>query len=442
MNRTRHIFKPQSLLSQCKEYFTQTLKDPVPLRKSRFSLTDIAMSGLAIFHLKYQSLLQFDHDRQTEPKIRHNLKTLYQIKNAPCDTYMRERLDTVPQEDIQGALKPIITTMQRSKALEQWKYFGGKYLIPLDGTGFFTSNEIHCSHCTEKIHNQGKKNEYSSYHHNMLVGTIASPEMRQVLPLFYEPIVNADGSEKNDCELNAGKRLLAGFRDLYPQLPSIIGGDALYANGPFIQELVKHRCSYILGVTDKGHKYLWDYFWAGEAADIEEYETQSKDKTRTVHYRWMEGVPLNDTHPDILVTVVRVKETDKRGNIVYVGSWVTDLKVDLKNICQFVKTARCRWKIENETFNTLKNQGYNFEHNYGHGNNCLSNNLAGLMLLSFLIDQVLLTMNLEFREALDKWKSKRHLWEKIRSKFFEFFVMSWDALYAALVRPPPVYLVD
>ncbi len=229
---------------------------------------------------------------------------------------------------------------------------------------------------------------------------------------------------------------------MYPQLPSIIVGDALYANGPFIQGLTNHRCSYILGVTDKGHKNLWDYFWAGEAPDIGEYKTKSQDKTKTVSYRWMKDVPLNDTHPDILVTVVHVKETDANGNTVYLGSWVTDLKVDAHNICQFVKAARCRWKIENETFNTLKNQGYNFEHNYGHGKNYLSNNLAGLMLLSFLIDQVLLTMNLELREALNKWKSKCHLWEKIRSKFFEFFVSSWDALYAALVRSPPVYLVD
>ena len=64
------------------------------------------------------------------------------------------------------------------------------------------------------------------------------------------------------------------------------------------------------------------------------------------------------------------------------------------------------------------------------------------MLLSFLIDQVLQAMNLEFREILDKWKSKCHLWEKIRSKFFDFFVMSWDALYSAIIRPPPVYLAD
>jgi hypothetical protein len=98
----------------------------------------------------------------------------------------------------------------------------------------------------------------------------------------------------------------------------------------------------------RGHKNLLDYFWAGEAPDIGEYKTKSKDKIRTVSYRWMKDVPLNDTHPDILVTVVYVKEMDAKGNIVYRGSWVTDLKVEFNNICQFVRAARYNapYKIE------------------------------------------------------------------------------------------------
>ena len=43
---------------------------------------------------------------------------------------------------------------------------------------------------------------------------------------------------------------------------------------------------------------------------------------------------------------------------------------------------------QNETFQTLKKQGYHLEHNYGHGKEHLSSTLAGLMLLSFLFDQV------------------------------------------------------
>ncbi len=53
-----------------------------------------------------------------------------------------------------------------------------------------------------------------------------------------------------------------------------------------------------------------------------------------------------------------------------------------------MRAGRARWRIENETFNTLKNQGYHFEHNYGHGNENLCSVMTMLMMLAFLIDQV------------------------------------------------------
>ena len=42
-----------------------------------------------------------------------------------------------------------------------------------------------------------------------------------------------------------------------------------------------------------------------------------------------------------------------------------------------MRAGRAQCKIENETFNTLKNQGYNFQHNYGHG----YQNLCSIMIM-------------------------------------------------------------
>jgi hypothetical protein len=50
--------------------------------------------------------------------------------------------------------------------------------------------------------------------------------------------------------------------------------------------------------------------------------------------------------------------------------------------------ACARWKIENETFNTLKNQGYDFGHNYGLGKQHLIEVFVCLVMLAFLIDQI------------------------------------------------------
>jgi hypothetical protein len=96
-------------------------------------------------------------------------------------------------------------------------------------------------------------------------------------------------------------------------------------------------------------------------------------KNRIHIYEWIHEVPLNDNKETVTVNYFEywIKEN---GKITYHNSWVTGLPIEGSNIKELVKIGRCRWKIENETFNTLKNQGYHIEHNYGHGKNHLSFN--------------------------------------------------------------------
>ena len=45
--------------------------------------------------------------------------------------------------------------------------------------------------------------------------------------------------------------------------------------------------------------------------------------------------------------------------------------------------GRARWEIENETFNVMKNHGYELEHNFGHRERFLPMTPAALNLLAF-----------------------------------------------------------
>ena len=98
-----------------------------------------------------------------------------------------------------------------------------------------------------------------------------------------------------------------------------------------------------------------------------------------------------------------------------------------------MRVGRSRWKIENETFNTLKNQGYNFEHNYGHGDNNLCTVLALLMMLAFWVDQLQQGWNDFFQASWTKMQTKKALWEEIRSKFNEFRVTSMEMIYLLII---------
>ncbi len=94
---------------------------------------------------------------------------------------------------------------------------------------------------------------------------------------------------------------------------------------------------------------------------------------------YLNKTPLNDTNFDLKIDFVEYwkKRPDGRKQRF---SWVTDLPVEDHNMVEIMRTD------VNETFNNLKNQDYNFEHNLGHGYKRLSNVLAYLMMLAFLPD--------------------------------------------------------
>ena len=94
-----------------------------------------------------------------------------------------------------------------------------------------------------------------------------------------------------------------------------------------------------------------------------------------------------------------------------------------------MRAGRARWKIENETFNTLKNQGYNFEHNYGHGKQNLATILALLMFLAFTVDQMIQRCWRVFRQVRGGLRTKAKLWDMVRSLFKVQPFPTMDALY-------------
>ena len=108
--------------------------------------------------------------------------------------------------------------------------------------------------------------------------------------------------------------------------------------------------------------------------------------------------------------------------------------------------GRARWKIENETFNTLKNQGYHFEHNYGHGEQHLSVVFAMLMMLAFLVDQTQQLCCALFQAVWAKLGSKRLLWERMRALFYDYALASMRQLFEALLygfkKSSPLVTID
>jgi len=388
-------------------------------------LADHLMSGLAIFGLKYPSLLQFDKDRNVAI-TRSNLKSLYGIKQAPSDTYLRERLDEVDPAHLRKNYTQLLQVLQRSKGLEGFAYLDNHYLLSLDGTGYFSSNEIHCDQCGEKHHRDGRV----SYYHQLLGAVLVHPDHKEVFPLAPEPILKQDGSSKNDCERNAVKRFLNDTRREHPHMKFIVIEDALASNAPHIKQLQALHYRYLLGAKQKDHKFLFD--WVANTSTTMTHE--HTDEKGVIHrFRYLNKAPLNDANFELEINFLEYWEIKPNGRTTHF-SWVTDILITQDNLMLLMRGARARWKVENETFNTLKNHGYHFEHNFGHGYHHLSTVMVHLMMLAFLIDQIQQRCCGLFNRALDKAQSKTRFWLKIRNLFQSFLIPHWEAMYLGIAN--------
>ena len=200
--RVRDALSASGLGGAIRRYFEE-IKDGREPSRITIPLEDALMAGFAIFAMKMPSLLHFDGIRADESRA-HNLRRLFGIQKPPSDTALREILDEVDPQTIRGAFTSVFGLMQRGKALEQFLFHDGMYLISLDGTGYFSSDSVSCSSCLVK---NSKKNG-TTYHHQMLAAVLIHPDIKAVVPLCPEEIVKQDGEAKNDCERNAAKRLL------------------------------------------------------------------------------------------------------------------------------------------------------------------------------------------------------------------------------------------
>ena len=399
--------------------------------KIDYSIHDAVMSGFGCMYFQSPSLLQFQKELEDREKS-NNLSTLFGVADIPENTQLRNIVDNVDSKYFRVIFKEFLSRLQRGKHLEQYQFLDGKYICDIDGTQLFGSNKVGCPQCLTTKHANGA----TTKSHKVLQGAIVHPDMRQVIPLMPEQIVNSDGASKQDCEINASKRWLLEVKQDYPRLSLIINADGLSSKQPFITAVNEVGYNYIIVAKPDDHKYMME--WVGTYDSIPSKRVVDA-KGRIHEYEWVTDVPLNGREDAIQVNFFRYRiiSIDENGKekINYKNSWVTDLPLNEENIEIMVKGARSRWKIENECFNTLKNQGYRMEHNFGHGEENLCFNMYLFILLAFYFHQIFELTDRLYQACREKFGSKRHMWETIRTAIKWFVFESWELLLNFVLTP-------
>jgi hypothetical protein len=302
---------------------------------------------------------------------------------------------------------------------------GDYFVIAFDGSEYFRSTKIQspgCLHCVDK-------SGQTQFYHSVVSATIVRAGSHKILPLDVEEVRNTDGEEKQDCEINAAKRLVGRIRQQHPQIKAIVVGDDLYSHEPFVELLLSKRLDYVLVAKPESHKEMFQ--WVEElekcgGAERGDYTEGVASRRRYFEYRIVNQVPLNGglkTYSNFVEVWVR----DSKGKLLYHNSWITNLDVNKENVAEIVQMGRSRWKIENEQFNVQKNHGYELEHNYGHGKKNLSMVFYLLNLLAFLTHIILGIGDRLYKICRGKY-SRKEMWNGLRNFMNKVLVWSWQEL--------------
>jgi len=400
--------------------------DPRKGRSGNIAMGDFGLSAFAMFFMQSASFLSFQRKLE-KGHGRSNCQTLFGIEKIPSDNYIRDMLDGADPALLAPCFEDTERLLLEPAMREAFGRLDGRTLVALDGTEYFRSQKIVCPHCQTRKRSNGKIESY----HSLLAATVVAPGHSKVVPLAPEFIVKQDGAEKQDCERNAVQRWLDKHGARLKPLRPVYLADDLFACQSVAKRLVEAGEDFIFTCKETSHKALYDFI---DGAEVERHEVRvRKGKTHETHrHRFIEKVPLRDGKDAVQVNWIGFEILDAKGVVKYKTALVTSLPVTKSNVVDIVACGRARWKIENESFNVLKNHGYELEHNFGHGENFLAMTLAALNMLAFAWHTVLDLLEPPWRRARDAAEKRTSFFASLAT-LTRFVVFSaWSELLEAL----------
>ena len=410
------------------------LSDKRTGNNTQYSMETIGLSAFSVFFTQSPSFLA--HQKTMEQnKGQSNAQTIFQIEKTPSDNHIRDMLDPVEPAAIYPVYDSVYKALGEQGILDTFRAVHDSRLIALDGTWYFSSQSenVNCPNCSRIEHKNGEITHY----HSAITPVIVGPGQPYAIPLRPEFITPQDGSAKQDCEINAGKRWLDKNGSFYNTGNDTILGDDLYAHQPFCRRTLQNNYHFIFVCKPDSHKHL--YHWVGlleEGKDMRTVKIRVKNKKNKWEqhtYRYANDVPLAEGEGAMKVNWCEVTITSK-GKQTYHNAFITDRKITDKNVAGIVAAGRARWKIENENNNTLKTRGYHLEHNFGHGKQHLSSLLATLNILAFLFHGFLTFCDDAYRLIRATLPTRKTFFQDLRALMRYLHFSSWHAMLDFMMR--------
>ena len=395
---------------------------------TQYELADAGLGAFAVFFTQSPSFLAHQRAMKLDKRL-SNAERLFVLHALPSDTQIRNLLDPIAPAVLKPIYRQVFQTLEATGALEGYRSFGRQLLIALDGTQYFSSKHIHCPQCSQRQLSNGQ----TQYFHSVLTPVLVHPGNPHVLALEPEFVVPQDGHEKQDCEIQAGKRWLAQHGAFYAQRGATVLGDDLYSRQPFCQALRAWKLHFILVCKPDAHVqlYLTVDFLAAKGLLGQKVVRRWNGRFGEIHtYRYAEHLPLTGEPDTLLVNWCEVTITRAdTGEQLYKNAWATDFRPSDTTVEAIVADGRARWKVENENNNVLKTKGYHLEHNFGHGQQSLSALLLSLNLLAFLFHTVLDLVDERYQAIRRTLGTRRTFFQDLETLLRYMPFADWNALW-------------
>lgn len=358
----------EELLIIIKQYFPKLenwIDNLTDTRNQSYITYDIKVCLLTLilaFCSSYQSMNRIGRDFNSDivfTNINNILGTNY--KELPHKDTLINVISEIKHEELEKIQTNIIRTLIRSKMFDKYR-FNGLFHVVIDGTGLYSTRVNLGEQAITKVYNKGEENEYTLYSYYALEAKIVCGGMTFSLATEFvenETYTDNDGKtyrkfDKQDCELKAAYRLLEKIKKIFPKLPIIIGGDALYLGRPFLELCDEFKFDYIIRYKESDAPTIQRNF----------DEIKIKDKDYEYQNNIIFGEQKNGKFYEVnVVTYEENTINNETGEIdTTTFSFVTSLKLTKKNKEEIVSLGRRRWKIENNGFKEQKSDILNITH--------------------------------------------------------------------------------
>jgi len=369
------------------------MADPRNQSYITYSQVDLVYLGVLKNVCSIESMRQME-ETFNETECANTLRLLSgnkKLEEVPHYDTLNYYLEKLSPECLSELRKKMVTSLIRGKQFYNNRLLGKYWRVILDGTGVACFTERHCKNCLQETRIDKGEKKPRLYYHKVLEAKLVLNE-KIVVSLGTEFIENErEDVTKQDCEMNAAKRLLKRLKEEYPRLPICIQGDALYGTEPIMKLCRLNNWKYIFTHKKTSQRLVADNYKLLTPEDGKEIVSGiGKEKGDGAYFNQVGKLAGKTEEMNVYEYACTKKRKGKEKRVRF--QWITNIEINRRNIEEMINAGRGRWKIENEGFNNQKNGIYNIEHLNSRNSNAMKNHYL-LTQIADILMQLYLAWN-------------------------------------------------